>query len=51
MRIISRGNEDIKGAVDRARDLLNEMLDNAIKAIREVVNDEILINYINLLRI
>ncbi len=30
---------------------MNEMLDNAVKVIREVVNNEVLVNYINLLRI
>ncbi len=52
VRIMSRGNDDVRGAIDKARGgLLNEMLDNAVKMVREVVNNEVLVNYINLLRI
>ncbi|ADN51090.1 polyprenyl synthetase family protein [Vulcanisaeta distributa] len=51
VRIMSKGNGDVRGAIDKARGLLNEMLDNAVKVIREVVNNEVLVNYINLLRI
>ncbi len=51
VRIMSREGGHAEGAIDKARKLLNEMLDNAIGAIRKVVNDDILINYINLLRI
>ncbi len=51
VRIMSRDNGDVRGAIDRARGLLNEMLDNAVKVVREVVNNEVLVNYINLLRI
>ena len=51
IRIMSRGNGDVEGAVSKARGLLNEMLDNAINMAREVANNEVLINYINLLRI
>ena len=51
VRIMSRGDGDVRTAIDRARGMLNEMLDNAVKLVREVVNNETLINYINLLRI
>ncbi|GAB6944930.1 polyprenyl synthetase family protein [Vulcanisaeta sp. JCM 14467] len=51
VRIMSRVDGDVRAAIDRARGMLNEMLDNAVKLVREVVNNETLINYINLLRI
>ncbi|WP_243677974.1 polyprenyl synthetase family protein [Vulcanisaeta distributa] len=52
VRIMSKGNGDVRSAIDKARGgLLNEMLDNAVKVVREVVNNEVLVNYINLLRI
>jgi geranylgeranyl pyrophosphate synthase len=51
VRIMSRDNGNIEDAISKARNLLNDMLDNAIDAIRKTMDNEVLINYINLLRI
>ncbi|MCG2863533.1 MAG: polyprenyl synthetase family protein [Vulcanisaeta sp.] len=51
VKILYKGSGDINASISTARKLLNEMLDNAINIIRNTMNNDILINYINLLRI
>jgi geranylgeranyl pyrophosphate synthase len=51
VKILSRNNGDINASINTARKLLNEMLDNAIDVIKTTINSDILVNYINLLRI
>ena len=51
VRIMSRRNGDINDAINKARDLLNEMLDKAIDTLRNTMSNEILVKYISLLRI
>ncbi|MFP3297133.1 MAG: polyprenyl synthetase family protein, partial [Vulcanisaeta sp.] len=51
VKILNRNNGDINVSINTARKLLNEMLDNAIDVIKTTINSDILVNYINLLRI
>ncbi|PLC64927.1 polyprenyl synthetase [Vulcanisaeta sp. EB80] len=51
VKILSRNNGDINASINTARKLLNEMLDNAIDVIKTTINSDVLVNYINLLRI
>ncbi|MFB6469994.1 MAG: polyprenyl synthetase family protein [Vulcanisaeta sp. AZ3] len=44
-------NSDIDNAVGTAKDMLNNMLDEALNMVKKVLGDDVLINYINLLRI
>ncbi len=51
VRIMSRRNGDVNDAINKARDLLNEMLDKAIDTLRNTMSNDVLVKYISLLRI
>ncbi|MGC8543923.1 MAG: polyprenyl synthetase family protein [Vulcanisaeta sp.] len=51
VRILSRRDNNIENAIYMAKGLLNEMLDNAVKAVKDIVNNSTIADYINLLRI